>query len=207
MQFSGLPLGSFPPNPFPKFSYYHYLGRVVYLSLVHSAGEFHTLLVSEESPKVFPPYHYKEEMTTPPIIQVEWKSVVTKQYYWDGAEKVPIILEVSNTGLVRRKCRTDDSKYIYYSQHAHKNAYWRIKIVSHGLSYYYKVHHLVWRAFKGTYDNETLCIDHINGISLDNRLSNLQLLTYEENSKKQGQDWSGKLTAELEERFDAFNYA
>lgn len=43
------------------------------------------------------------------------------------------------------------------------------------------IHHLVWDAFVGT-DRKGLIIDHISNDRLDNRLDNLRLGTYQDNS-------------------------
>ena len=47
----------------------------------------------------------------------------------------------------------------------------------------YKVHRFIWECFNGIIPSE-MQIDHINDVKDDNRLSNLQLLTPSENSKK-----------------------
>lgn len=44
------------------------------------------------------------------------------------------------------------------------------------------VHSLVWRTFNGDYDTTLYCIDHINGNKQDNVLTNLELVSYNENS-------------------------
>lgn len=54
---------------------------------------------------------------------------------------------------------------------------------SHGKRYYILLHRLVWTSFMGDIDNSVV-IDHRNNDKHDNRLSNLQLLTRKENSKK-----------------------
>jgi hypothetical protein len=44
----------------------------------------------------------------------------------------------------------------------------------------YLVHRLVWETFKGEIE-KGLCINHLNGIKSDNRLVNLEKVTYKEN--------------------------
>lgn len=48
---------------------------------------------------------------------------------------------------------------------------------------YKRVHRLVWEAFNGVIPND-LTVDHINSVTTDNRLENLQLLTREDNTSK-----------------------
>jgi hypothetical protein len=48
---------------------------------------------------------------------------------------------------------------------------------------YYRVHRLVWESFNGAIP-EGYVVDHKNGDKKDNRLKNLQLLTWSENATK-----------------------
>lgn len=48
---------------------------------------------------------------------------------------------------------------------------------------YYRVHRLVWESFNGAIP-EGYVVDHKNGDKKDNRLENLQLLTWSENATK-----------------------
>ena len=101
--------------------------------------------------------------------------------------------EVSNLGLVRRERKTGGG-YMYYTQSLRnkgsgkKGRVWFVTIKDIPM----KVHQLVWEAFYGQMDvpwyRSDVVIDHINGISLDNRLVNLQLLPALLNSQKQDRD-------------------
>jgi hypothetical protein len=49
--------------------------------------------------------------------------------------------------------------------------------------HYFRVHRLIWEAFNGAIPDGYV-VDHINGDKKDNRLENLQLLTWSENLLK-----------------------
>ena len=56
-----------------------------------------------------------------------------------------------------------------------------IKISVHNKAYL--AHRLIWMWRYGSFDNE--CIDHINGITSDNRLENLRCVSYSDNQNNQ----------------------
>ena len=51
----------------------------------------------------------------------------------------------------------------------------------------YHVHRFVWECFNGPIPNDKV-IDHINNDKMDNRLSNLQLMSQQENCLKSAKD-------------------
>ena len=88
--------------------------------------------------------------------------------------------------------------------HLHPSGYREVKITANGVKKVVRAHRLVWISVNGPIP-EGLAVDHINNDKLDNRISNLQLMTPEENSSKAHSDgcidWDShpitKLTAEV----------
>ena len=62
--------------------------------------------------------------------------------------------------------------------------YIRISVSDQGKKKDYVKHRFIYEAFHGLITNPKLVIDHINNIKTDNRLENLQLLSYSQNIKK-----------------------
>lgn len=63
------------------------------------------------------------------------------------------------------------------------NRHERVKLTYKGSSQVYSVHRLVWEAFKGPIP-EGMIIDHINGNGCCNWITNLQVITYSENTRR-----------------------
>lgn len=63
------------------------------------------------------------------------------------------------------------------------NRHERVKLTYKGSRRVYSVHRLVWEAFKGPIP-EGMIIDHINGNGCCNWITNLQVITYSENTKR-----------------------
>jgi len=61
-------------------------------------------------------------------------------------------------------------------------SYYQVRVQHDGVRYYVTAARLVWQYFNGDIV-DGLCINHINGIKLDNRPENLELVTYSENIK------------------------
>lgn len=63
------------------------------------------------------------------------------------------------------------------------NRHERVKLTYKGSRQVYSVHRLVWEAFKGPIP-EGMIIDHINGNGCCNWITNLQVITYSENTRR-----------------------
>ena len=63
-----------------------------------------------------------------------------------------------------------------------KQGYISIKLYKNNTGKHFQVHRLIADAFIPNSENKN-CINHINGIKTDNRLENLEWMTYSENNK------------------------
>lgn len=105
-----------------------------------------------------------------------WKDVVG----YEGLYKV------SNLGRVKslaRKAvdRTVNERILKYCNKAH--GYSRLTLRKDFIDKTFNIQHLVYEAFVGRRE-KGMVIDHINNIRSDNRLENLQQITYRENTSK-----------------------
>jgi hypothetical protein len=88
--------------------------------------------------------------------------------------------EVSSLGNIRNK-RT---KYVF-GEWLNDDGYRMVTIRLNGAVRAWTVHRLVCEAFIGPMPKD-YCVDHINAIRNDNRLSNLRYITHSENGKQGG---------------------
>lgn len=95
--------------------------------------------------------------------------------------------EISKCGKIRRlpykSTGTNTTKINYPKLELTKNGYYRICMINNN-GIYKKVlfHRLLSECFIPNPENKP-CVNHINGIRTDNRLENLEWVTYSENSK------------------------
>lgn len=68
-------------------------------------------------------------------------------------------------------------------RHTTERIYYRVRLNKFGIRKSFAIHRLVYEAFNGKI-NDNLIIDHIDNISTNNRLENLQMISYRENTIK-----------------------
>lgn len=94
------------------------------------------------------------------------------------------LLELFNykpdTGIVTRKIVVSGSKTKIGGSLSSKtdDGYLRVQVDCKR----YRLHRIIWKMVHGSFD-ETMQVDHINGIRSDNRLSNLRLVIPRDNNK------------------------
>lgn len=92
------------------------------------------------------------------------------------------LYQVSDMGRVKSLARRKRGDIIMHPKYSHSTGgYYYIELSLNGKSTTFKMNRLVWQTFNGKTDLE---IDHINHISWDDRLENLQPLTGRQNATK-----------------------
>lgn len=93
--------------------------------------------------------------------------------------------QVSNEGRVRSLPQYNLRTTRILKPGKSKNGYYRVSLSSAAKRKSFLVHQLVAMAFLNHKPNgHSLVVDHINNISTDNRLENLQIITLRENTNK-----------------------
>ena len=69
--------------------------------------------------------------------------------------------------------------------HLNNSGYLLIGVSDEGIRKDYLKHRFIFECFHGKINDAKLVVDHINNIKIDNRLENLQLITYSQNMKKE----------------------
>ena len=99
---------------------------------------------------------------------------------WKDIKEYEGLYKISNKGNVKSFVR----KVKKLTPSITKNGYLNVGLFLDKKKTTKLVHHLVWDHFGYVNRNNTVEIDHINGIKSDNRIDNLQLLTHQENINK-----------------------
>lgn len=91
--------------------------------------------------------------------------------------------QVSNLGRVKSKMFKNNTRDLILKSSISKSGYLRVRLYLNSKPKTIAVHKLVAISFLGVI-KKGYCVDHINNISLDNRVCNLQIITIRENSTK-----------------------
>ncbi len=88
----------------------------------------------------------------------------------------------TNKNKIRSNGRLDNRKGKKLKPGTDKDGYLRITLTNNGKRKSYYVHRLVARAYLKDY-SDILQVNHKNGIKIDNRIENLEMVTLQENIK------------------------
>lgn len=108
------------------------------------------------------------------------------QEIWKDIKDYEGLYQVSNLGNVR-KIRfinniTNKEKIFNITQQMNTNGYYKVMLYKNGNYKNKSVHRLVAETFIPNLENK-LCVNHIDGNKLNNKLDNLEWATYSENMK------------------------
>lgn len=99
---------------------------------------------------------------------------------WRNIKGFEGLYQVSNFGRIKSLGNKQNRKEKILRLYKDSAGYYQIKLYYNGNYNRFKVHRLVWEAFNGIIPNG-LVVNHINEIKTDNRLSNLNLLSFKDN--------------------------
>ena len=94
--------------------------------------------------------------------------------------KNKLILEAIQRGYILVK----DDKIFRKIKGSNCKGYRVTTLYIDGIKTQVKHHRIIWLYYKGPYDAERFCINHKNGNRQDNRIDNLELVTFSENNSK-----------------------
>lgn len=106
-----------------------------------------------------------------------------KDETWRAVVGYEGLYEVSDWGNVRTLNYKRTGKTKLLRPRIRRDGYLDVMLCKNGKKKMFLVHRLVYAAFRGDIP-AGMTIDHVNGIKTDNRLSNLQLLTQGDNTRK-----------------------
>lgn len=101
---------------------------------------------------------------------------------WKDVKGYEKLYEVSNYGNVRSLNYNGTKKVVLLKPQETIHGYFMVQLYKNGISKKFQVHRLVMISFVENTKNKP-CVNHKNGIKTDNRLENLEWVTYSENEK------------------------
>lgn len=105
---------------------------------------------------------------------------------WKDIEGYEGYYQISNLGrvksLIRKSTGTNTTKENFLNLEISKKGYYRASLSMNGKIKKISLHRLIAIHFIDNPFNKK-CVNHINGVRLDNRIENLEWSTYSENSK------------------------
>tara|TARA_R110002110_G_scaffold20751_3_gene83572 strand:- start:1833 stop:2372 length:540 start_codon:yes stop_codon:yes gene_type:complete len=103
-----------------------------------------------------------------------------KKELWKDIEGYDGNYQISNQGRVR-SLRFNKTKILKLQVHQ-GTGYLKTGIYKGGKQKWYRTHRLLAKAFLPDW-NESLQVDHINGVKTENHVENLRMVTHQENSR------------------------
>ena len=103
------------------------------------------------------------------------------QEIWKDIQNYEGLYQISNLGNVKSL----HNKHNIILKPYIANKYYKVTLIKKGVKHKQYIHRLMAFEFLGLDKNSNLQVDHIDNNTLNNNISNLQLLSQQENIKKQ----------------------
>jgi hypothetical protein len=113
-----------------------------------------------------------------------WRDVFGYEGIYQASSfgRIKVLPRTLKTGLVNNTIIKRKEKIL--KQTLIKNGYYSVGLTKNGITQTKSVHSIIFEAFNHIVSDRDIQIDHIDNNKLNNRISNLQLLTHRDNTSK-----------------------